>query len=153
MRISAMLNEEKDRMKYLARELDHLWVLEEIRARLGARDRNILERDRNTTYFHVVVNHGCRKKRIESLKGPDGMVHDTHGILKIPVEYYKELFSWESRGSVRLAEDFWGPEEKLPPAERLELEAPFLVEEVKKVVFSSYPEGAPGPDDLSFLFY
>jgi hypothetical protein len=141
-----MLNEEKDRMKYLARELDHLWVLEEIRARLGARDRNILERDRNTTYFHVVVNHRCRKKRIESLKGPDG-------ILKIAVEYYKELFSWESRGSVRLAEDFWGPEEKLPPAERLELEAPFLVEEVKKVVFSSYPEGAPDPDGLSFLFY
>jgi hypothetical protein len=29
--------------------------------------------------------------------GPDGLVHDTQIILKIAANYYKELFTWESR--------------------------------------------------------
>jgi hypothetical protein len=35
--------------------------MEEIRARQRARERNIKEGDRNTNYFHTVVNQ--RKKR------------------------------------------------------------------------------------------
>jgi hypothetical protein len=85
--------EEKERMKFLATELDHIWGLEEIRARQRARDMNILEGDRNITYFHVAANQRCRKKMIESLRGPYWMVHDTPGILKIAADYYKNLFS------------------------------------------------------------
>lgn len=33
------------------------------------------------------------------------------------------------------------------------LNAPFSEEEVKEDLFSCYPEGAPRPDDLPFLFY
>jgi hypothetical protein len=33
------------------------------------------------------------------------------------------------------------------------LEAKFTKEEVKKAVFESYSDGAPGPDGLSFMFY
>jgi hypothetical protein len=74
---------EKDRLKFLARELEQIWSLEEIRARQRARDKDILEGGRNTAYFHVVANHRCRKKRIETLNSPDGTMHDTPAILKI----------------------------------------------------------------------
>jgi hypothetical protein len=100
-----------------------------------------------------VANHRCRKKKIESLNGPDGHVHDTHVILKVAASYYKNLFSWESRGTSCIDEGFWAPEEKVTSSEREELEAPFRIEEVKADVFNSYSEGAPGPDGLSFLFY
>jgi hypothetical protein len=33
------------------------------------------------------------------------------------------------------------------------LDAPFSEEEIKTAVFSSYSDGAPGPDGLSFMFY
>jgi hypothetical protein len=33
------------------------------------------------------------------------------------------------------------------------LTTPFFEEEIKEAIFSSYAEGAPGPDGLSFLFY
>jgi len=33
------------------------------------------------------------------------------------------------------------------------LESYFSEEEIKEAVFSCYPEGAPGPDGLPFLFY
>jgi hypothetical protein len=36
--------------------------------------------------------------------------------------------------------------------ENTALQAPFLEEEIKATVFCSYPEGAPGPDGLPFLF-
>jgi hypothetical protein len=97
---------EKDRKKHLASELEQIWRLEEIRARQRSRDRNVLKGDRNTTYFHAVANQRCRKKRIESLRGLDGLVHDTPGILRIAKDYYKNLFSWESRGAATLDEHF-----------------------------------------------
>jgi 2-polyprenyl-3-methyl-5-hydroxy-6-metoxy-1,4-benzoquinol methylase len=55
---------EKARMKYLARELEKLWALDEIKARQRSRDRIILEGDRNISYFHAVANARHRKKEV-----------------------------------------------------------------------------------------
>jgi hypothetical protein len=144
---------EKKRKNHLARELEKIWNLEEIRARQRYRDRNILEGDRNTTYFHVVASQRCRKKRIDSLRGPGGMVHDTPDILRIAKDYYKTLFSGESRGAAALEEHFWGASDLITNEENSELTTPFLEKEVKDAIFGSYFEGAPRPDGLSFLFY
>jgi hypothetical protein len=38
-------------------------------------------------------------------------------------------------------------------AENIELEAPFLQQEIREVVFDIYSDGAPGPDGLSIIFY
>jgi hypothetical protein len=89
-----MLDEsEKSRKKHLASELEQIWRLEEIRTKQRSRDRNVLEGDRNTAYFHAVANQRCSKKRIEYLRVLGGSVHDTPGVLRIAKEYYKTLFS------------------------------------------------------------
>jgi hypothetical protein len=140
-------------MKILARELDHIWALEEIKARQRSRDRNILEGDSNTVYFHVVANHRNRKKKIECLRGPEGLVFDTQGILKMAIDYYKTLFRKEERGQFSLMKDFWETGDRVTPAENDALQAPFKEKEVREDVFSCYPEGAPGPDGLPSLFF
>jgi hypothetical protein len=70
----------------------------------------------------------------------------------IVASYYKELFKKEDRGVVFLDDNLWDLKERILVAENLELESPFSDMEVKSAVFDSYSEGAPGPDDLSFLF-
>ena len=141
------------RFKQVAKELDKIWALEEIKARQRSRDRNILEGDRNTAYFQAVANQRSRKKRIEVLEGPNGLVEDQKGMLDIAVDFYKKLFAREERGSVRLANDFWQPEDLITSEENDLLTMPFTEKEIKEVVFSCYADGAPGPDGVSFMFY
>jgi hypothetical protein len=43
--------------------------------------------------------------------------------------------------------------EKVSQEENDLLSAPFTEEEIMEAIFSSYAEGAPGPDGLPFLFY
>jgi hypothetical protein len=144
---------EKERLKTLGRELERIWAIEEIKIRQRSRDRNILEGDRNTAYFHAVVNQRARKKKIEGLLGENSLVQDTPGILDIAMRYYKNLFKWESRRPFCLGGDFWDLDDLVHEGENDALEAPFSEKEIKEAVFSCYAEGSPGPDGLSFLFY
>jgi hypothetical protein len=133
-------------------ELEHICSLDEIKIRQRARDKQILEGDRNTTYFHAIANHRNRKKRIDRLRGPNGMVTETSEILKIAANYYKELFGWEDRGNTSLDSHFLEASDRVSPRENAELTTPFSEQEIKRVIFDSYAEGAPGPNGLSFLF-
>jgi hypothetical protein len=54
--------QEQNIVKELARDLDRLWALEEIKAKQRSRDRDILEGDRNTSYFMTIANHRARTK-------------------------------------------------------------------------------------------
>jgi hypothetical protein len=74
-------------------------------------------------------------------------------MLEHVVTFYKNLFGQEDSGGVSLDHDFWELDEKVTDFENEMLEAPFSENEVREAVFSSYAEGAPGPDGFSFLFY
>jgi hypothetical protein len=71
----------------------------------------------------------------------------------VATKYYKELFKFESRPNINISEIFFSEEEKLTDEKNLVLENKFIEEEIKKIVFESYLDGAPGPDELSFMFY
>jgi len=140
-------------MKNITADLEAVWKMEEIKAKQRFRDRNILEGDKNTTYFQAVANQRNRKKRINGLDTPEGWVEDNDKLLSHGVDFYKSLFGREESSEVRLEDDFWLEEEMITSSENDLLEADFTEEEVREAVFGSYADGAPGPDGLPFLFY
>ena len=141
------------RLDEITKELDKIWAHEEIKARQRYRDRNLLEGDKNTAYFQAVANYRSRKKRVDSLMGPQGLVHDQAGIMKIAIDFYKDLFAREERGDLILGRDFWAASDLVSEEENKILCAPFSEDEIKDAIFSCYAEGAPRPDGLPFLFY
>lgn len=146
-------SQELHRLKDVADELGKIWALEEIKIRQRSRDRNILEGDRNTAYFQAIANQRSRKKLVSNLLVPDGVREDQEGMIKIAVDFYKNLFAKENREDITLGQDFWQEREKVTQEENEFLSAPFREDEIKEAIFSSYAEGAPGPDGLPFLFY
>src|SRR6185437_766809 len=117
-----------DRLKVVANELDKIWSLEEIKARQRSRDMNILEGDRNTAYFQALANRRARKKTVDCLMGPNGLVHDQFGMINIAVDFYKNLFAKDSREDFTLQSDFWDTDGLVTEAENSLLTAPFSEE-------------------------
>jgi hypothetical protein len=141
------------RLKSIYAEMHNLWLKEEIKAKQRSRDRDIKEGDRNTTYFHAVANQRRRKMLVHSLDGPDGPITEEAEMLELATSFYKDLFKKEMPSGYRLAEDFYSSNECVTDEQNIDLEAPFSEEEVKKAIFDSYSDGAPGPDGLHFVFY
>jgi hypothetical protein len=104
---NTLLESDRMRMNEIADRLNKIWALEEIKSRQRSRDREILEGDRNTAYFQAVANQRERRKRIDALEGPNGIVEDDQGMMKVAVDFYKELFKKEGRGDISLGDNFW----------------------------------------------
>jgi hypothetical protein len=145
--------QEKESFSQASKELNDIWAMEEIKARPRARERDIKEGDRNTKYFHVVANQRKRKTTIHSIEGPAGAKENIEEIIRVATDYYKGLFKYEPRPELKIAKDFFREEDKMTAEENEALALEFTEEEVRKAIFYSYSDGAPGPDGLSLMFY
>ena len=112
-----------------------------------------MEGDSNTAYFQAIANQRSRKKKVDCLEGPTGLVYDQKGMMQIAVEFYKKLFDKEDDVSVKLSANFWDEQDKVTLEENSSLIVPFSEDEIKEAIFSCYPEGAPSLDGIPFLFY
>jgi len=104
-------------------------------------------------HFQAVANQRSRKKKIECLESPTSLVYDQKGMMRVAVDFYKNLFAKDPEPFFKLGQKIWEEEDKVSRNENELLITPFSESEIKNAIFSCYAEGAPGPDGLSFLFY
>lgn len=57
---SELSEDEQNRFKQICAEIQNLWLKDEVKAKQRSRDRDIMEGDRNTAYFHAVANQRRR---------------------------------------------------------------------------------------------
>ena len=100
--------DEWSRYKHIEKELDKFWRMDEIRIRKRSREREILEGDRNTTYFHAVANYRSRKKRIDFLESSAGHISDQKGMMDIALDFYKKNFLRKKRGVILILVKIFG---------------------------------------------
>lgn len=67
--------------------------------------------------------------------------------------YYKKLLGSPVHTFGQLGPAMWGPADKITQLENDLLTKPFSESELHQDVFESEPNGAPGPDGLTFRFY
>jgi hypothetical protein len=100
-------------MKDIKTELDGIWLQEETKAWQRSRERDILEGDRNTAYFHAIANQRRGKKTLAVLDGPDGPAKTIVEMLIIASSFYKNLFAKEDGLDISLGPDFWDAQDVL----------------------------------------
>jgi hypothetical protein len=145
-------SQDRARRKELNEKLEVCWKIEEIKARQRSRDKEIKERDRNTSYFFAKANQRRRNNAITQLEDNGVIFSDNFSMMNHAKEFYKNLFGFEPRSNIKLDGDFW-EENEVSSEDNEILEFEFSEAEIKKAIEGSYAEGASGFDDFSFLFY
>jgi hypothetical protein len=115
-----MTTQEREMLSQMQKELNDIWFMEETKARQRSRDRNIMEGDKDTRYFHTMANQRRRKTTIHSIYSPEGTVETTEDIIRVATSYYKELLKYETRPNINVADDFFPEGDKLA-AEEVEI--------------------------------
>jgi hypothetical protein len=141
--------QERADRKFMFEELDSMGGLEEIKAKQRTMDRDIIEGERNTTYFSVVAN---QRKPISSLEDNVVILEDNNIMIEHALTFYKTRFRQESRDNISLDEGFWEEDEKVNQEEREALEADFSEEEFREAIFESCSNG-PRSLTVSLLYF
>lgn len=99
------------------------------------------EGDANTKYFHAVANDRNKVNLITEIQIDNNVYKDPLLLPQISL-HFKSKFQ-QSPSSMNIN---W-EELHLPATWDSEMDAVFSEDEIKRVLFESYSEGAPGPDD------
>jgi hypothetical protein len=142
--------EEKERRRGLASELEASLLQEEICWRQKSRVRWIKEGDKCTKFFHQVTNANRRNNSIEFLSVNSSSTSDPDVIRSHIVNFYESLFSEPLNWRPRVDNlEF----EVLSVDEAAGLEEPFEEREVRNVIKGMYRDKALGLDGFSLAFF
>jgi hypothetical protein len=148
--VRRLSEEEKERRRLLASDLEASLLQEEISWRQKSRVRWLKEGDKCTKFFHQVASANRRNNSIESLIVNGSPTSDPACIGEHVVNYYESLFSEPLSWRPRLDNlEF----DRLNGEEVSSLENPFEEREVREVIKGMDRDKAPGPDGFSMAFF
>uniref|UniRef100_J3LGX6 CCHC-type domain-containing protein n=1 Tax=Oryza brachyantha TaxID=4533 RepID=J3LGX6_ORYBR len=137
----------------IEKELDQVFELEELYWHKRSGEEWLLKGDKNTSYFHKIANGKRRKSLIHSLVEDGRITEDEEDLSSHIVEFYKNLFRADSFSSIHMKENFWSESGIIPENMREEIDKPFEMKELDKVISQAKNNTAPGPDGFSIQFY
>jgi hypothetical protein len=148
--VRRLSEEEKERRRLLASDLEASLLQEEISWRQKSRVKWLKEGDKCTKFFHQVANANRRNNSIESLLVNGYSISDPASIGEHVVSYYDSLFSEPLSWKPRLDNlEF----DSLNGEEASSLEEPFEEREVREVIKGMDRDKASGPDRFSMAFF
>ncbi|KAF7815029.1 reverse transcriptase [Senna tora] len=144
------------RERQIRKDLDHLLDCEQTIWAQRARQLWLAHGDRNTRYFHSVVNSRRMKNRIHGIHLEDGQwISDPQEVKQTCVEYFKDIFTDSSNGNRDECRQFIleAGITKISAGQRDILNRPFTNMEIETAVFQMDGSKAPGPDGFPPMFF
>jgi hypothetical protein len=126
---------------------------EEVKWYQRAKTNKLLNGDRNTKYFHLVVNGKHRKTRIFQLEDDGQGIRGDDQLKKCITEYYRGMFGHLEDDHLSLDESLILDFQQVSQEENEALIAPYTEKEVKEAIFQMKHNKAPGPDGFPVEFY
>jgi hypothetical protein len=126
--------------------------LERVRLRQRARVRDLQEGDANTKYFHMKANRHRHKHLIPVLKSGNRMATSVEEKLNLARDYFMNIMGSVPARSANLNLEQLNLR-RLTPDDARALEAPFSLDEVRKVIMDMPSDRAPSLDGFSGLFF
>jgi hypothetical protein len=141
-----------ERQEKLSYELNLRSIIskEELKMKQKAREKQVVEGDGNTKYFHLKAKGRRRRIRIHSLLQNGSIVGGETELNKVATDYYKELFGPSNISHIRMGSLNMS---QLDENDREFLISPFSYDEIKLVIHSLKHNSAPGPVVLPTEFF
>ena len=118
-----------------------------------AREDQIRDGDRNTTYYHTATIIRRRFNRVTAIKDNDGVwCTDSGRIHQIIVAHFTALFSMETHAGVDLVSSIVNFPQLSPTAAQ-GLHQPFTRDDIVQALKAMQPFKAPGPDGFHAYFF
>ncbi|PNX89254.1 cysteine-rich receptor-like protein kinase, partial [Trifolium pratense] len=114
-----------------------------------SRTRWVKEGDSNTRYFHESIKSRRRRNQLVALKDEDHWVQGVKEVKGFVKNFFENNFkeNWENRPNLNGITFH-----SLSDEDNFSLMAPFTVDEVRDVIWSSDGNKSPGPDGFNFNF-
>ena len=110
------------------------------------------EGDRNTKYFHTVVEGRRKRNNISTLQRENGTWCESEGEVGDEINvYFEKLFTSSNPRQVDAI--LSGIPQVITAQMNNKLTKPVSEMEVRKAVFSLHPNKAPGPDGMTPFFF
>jgi len=111
-----------------------------------SRCKILKEGDKNTKFFHRLATIRRRKNQILTIKKEEEVISDPRQVRQVFLQHFKQLYT---RHEVVLFDLTSLGIQKLNTEEKLRLEQPVTIEEVKEAIMNCDPSKAPGYDGFN----
>ena len=118
---------EWERRYQLEKEIQEIFVTEEMYWQKQGGEKWILKGDTNNRFFHGVANGRKKKCTIFSLEDNSQTITGKEGLRKHIEEYYKQLFGKKNNNDLSLNMDIWRDQGSLTTEEAQSLIKPFTM--------------------------
>ena len=136
----------------LRRKLEEAYRKEEVFWGQKARINWLREGDKNTNYFHAVVEGRRKRNHFSTLQKEDRKWCDSENEVEEEISsYFQKLFT--STYPEQFDTILQGISPSITNQMNLRLIRPIFELEIKKAIFSLHPNKAPGPDGMTLIFF
>ncbi|OMO86337.1 reverse transcriptase [Corchorus capsularis] len=135
-------------------EFNDLYDREEIMWRQRSKVSWLREGDRNSRFFHSVVNTRKAKNNIASIQDDGGNWHsEIKTVEKVVVDYFKQIFITSNPLHSDIEHVLGTVDQRVTAEMNAKLNRPFTVEDIRVAAFDMGADKSPGPDGMTPLFY